>query len=48
MNTREHKSDRCGDLNHRARRSDFWQFTVRFITSFVWLGIYYALRITGY
>ena len=39
MNTREHRSDRCDDLNHQDRHSDFWLFTVRFITSLVWVDI---------
>ena len=47
MNTHERKSDRCADLSHPDRHSDFWQFTVRFITSFVWVDIYYVQRIIG-
>ncbi len=47
MNTRERKSDRCADLSHPDRHSDFWQFTVRFITFFVWVDIYYVQRIIG-
>ncbi len=47
MNTRERKSDRCGDLNHPTRRNDSWLFTVRVITFFVWADIYYVQRIIG-
>ncbi len=35
MSIRERRNDRCGDLNHPDRHSDFWLFTVRSITSFV-------------
>ena len=47
INIPERKSDRCGDLNHLDRHSDFWLFTVRFITSFVWVDIYFMQRIIG-
>ncbi len=47
MNIRDRKNDRCGDLNHQDRHSDFWLFTVRFITSFVWVDIYFVPRIIG-
>ncbi len=47
MSTRERRNDRCGDLNHPGRHSDFWLFTVRFITSFVWVAIYFVQRIIG-
>jgi hypothetical protein len=46
MNIRERKSDRCGDLNHPDRHSDFWLFTVRFITSFVSVDIPIGLPTT--
>ena len=45
MNTCERNSDRCADLSHSDRHSDFWQFKVRFITSFVWVDIYFVQRI---
>lgn len=45
MNIRECKSDRCVDLKHPAMHSDFWLFTVRFITSFVWIDIYFGQQI---
>jgi putative transposase len=35
------------ELNHPDRHSDFWLFTVRFITSFVSVYIYYVQRIIG-
>ena len=47
MNTCERKSDRCADLSHPDRHSDFWQFTVRFTISFVSVDIYYVQRIIG-
>ena len=47
MNTLERKSDRCGDLNHPDRHSDFWLFTVRFITSFVSVDTSFELPIIG-
>ena len=35
MNTRERRNDRCDDLNHQDRHSDFWLFIARSITFFV-------------
>ncbi len=46
MNTRERKSDRCADLSHPDRHSDFWQFTVRFTISFVLADISIGLPTT--
>ncbi len=40
MNTRERRSDRCGDPTRQNRHSDFLLFTVRVITSFVGAGLY--------
>ncbi len=47
MNIRERRNDRCADLSRSDRHSDFWLFTVRFITSFVWVDIYFGQRIIG-
>jgi hypothetical protein len=46
MNIRERKSARCDDLNHPDRHSDFWPFTVRFITSFVSVDTSFELPTT--
>ena len=45
MSIRERGNDRCADLSHPDKHSDFWLFTVRFITSFVWVDIYFVQRI---
>jgi hypothetical protein len=47
MSIPERKSDRCVDLSHPDRHSDFWLFTVRFIVSFVGFDIYFGQRIIG-
>ncbi len=47
MNTREHRSGRCADLSHPDKHCDFWLFTARSITSFVWVGIYFEQRTIG-
>jgi hypothetical protein len=47
MNIRERQNARCDDLNHPDRHSDFWLFTVRFITSFVSVDTSFELPIIG-
>ncbi len=47
MNTRVHRRGRCADLSQPDKHSDFWLFTARSITSFVWVGIYFEQRAIG-
>ena len=47
MSIPEHRSGRCADLSHLAKRNVSWPFTVKFTISFASAGIYLVRPIIG-